>query len=62
MLSKKELQEKALSLLPNSPIRFSGDSIPANIINGTPTAFMVYNGTGKLVEQYKMFHFDCSTV
>ena len=26
MLSKKELQEKALSLLPNSPIRFSGDS------------------------------------
>ena len=26
MLSKKELQEKALSLLPNSPIQFSGDS------------------------------------
>ena len=26
MLSKKELQEKALSLVPNSPIRFSGDS------------------------------------
>lgn len=36
--------------------------IPVNIINGMPMAFMVYNVTGKLVEQYKMFHFNCSTV
>ena len=27
--------------------------ISANIINGTPTAFIVYNATGKLVEQSK---------